>query len=449
MIQLQVLNKVLLDGSMSVLVNNGVTAKYFSQYQDEYKFIENHNKNYGKVPDDLTILEEFPGFKLLDVREPDNYLIDAIREEYLYNEIIPIMNEAASMISIDSKQAVQYLIPKMQELLLNDTFIGGKDIAESAMERYEWSKRISETEGLLGQPTGLEELDEVSGGWLPGEDLVVVVGRPNAGKSWWLNKFLTEAWRQNGATVLLYSGEMNELQVGARMDTLLANISNRAITRGEVKDLDGYKEHITEIVESGTKFIVVTPKMLGNKRMTMTMLDSLIQKHKPDIVGIDQLSLMEDEEANKHDQIRVRYGNLSRGLLETSEKHSIPIILAAQAKRSSGDKAIDIPDIDDIAESDMVGQYATRVLGVSYEDGIASLGLPKNRYGVNNVIFQYFWDIDTGAISYAGDGSDLDDDDGYHSRDDKENKRVVNVKIKTASRRTQINNANKDGIDAF
>ena len=88
MIQLQVLNKVLQDKSLALLNNNGITSEYFSDYGPEYQFIIDHVKEYGNVPDDETILEQFPGFELLNILETDQYLVDKIREEHLYDALV-------------------------------------------------------------------------------------------------------------------------------------------------------------------------------------------------------------------------------------------------------------------------------------------------------------------------------------------------------------------------
>ena len=37
--------------------------------------------------------------------------------------------------------------------------------------------------GIIGISSGLSELDRILGGWLPGEELVIVLGRINQGKS--------------------------------------------------------------------------------------------------------------------------------------------------------------------------------------------------------------------------------------------------------------------------
>ena len=117
MIQLQVLNKVLQDKSLAILQNNGITDEYFTDYFPEYSFIIEHNSNYGNIPDDETILEHFPGFEFINVLESDSYLVDKIREEHLYNSMVPILNQAAEVMQSDSSIAVSNILPKLERLL--------------------------------------------------------------------------------------------------------------------------------------------------------------------------------------------------------------------------------------------------------------------------------------------------------------------------------------------
>ena len=111
MIQIQVLNRVLTDKHLGLMTENGLDRSFFSQYQEEYDFITRHVSEYGNVPDDATMLEKFPGFELLDVTESDRYLIDAIYEERMYNEMVPILNTAAEKMQNNSLEAVKYILP--------------------------------------------------------------------------------------------------------------------------------------------------------------------------------------------------------------------------------------------------------------------------------------------------------------------------------------------------
>ena len=141
---------------MSVLINNGIDDSYFSEYAEEYEFFQKHVSNYGKVPDDETVLEKFPGFSLLNVSETDAYIVDKLREERLYNEMVPILNQAAADMQVDSSEAVKNMLPKVQQLLQTSSFVGGVDIAKNAKSRLDWATKIRNHPGLLGLETGFD-----------------------------------------------------------------------------------------------------------------------------------------------------------------------------------------------------------------------------------------------------------------------------------------------------
>ena len=77
-----------------------------------------------------------------------------------------------------------------------------------------------------------------------------------------------------------------------------------------------------------------------------------------------------------------------------------PILLMAQANREAvkNRKKGESPELHDLAESDGVGQNATRVISLSVIDGTLKLSIKKNRYGMNNKEVLMIWDINTGYL---------------------------------------------------
>ena len=77
-----------------------------------------------------------------------------------------------------------------------------------------------------------------------------------------------------------------------------------------------------------------------------------------------------------------------------------PVILLAQANREAvkNRKKGESPELHDLAESDGVGQNATRVISLSVIDGTLKMAVKKNRYGINNKEVLMIWDINTGYL---------------------------------------------------
>ena len=401
MVQLQALNNMLNNDNIDEYIGQGITEDYFSNYKDEFNFIFNHYKRYNKVPDWQTFLSRFSDFDMVDVLEPIKYLIYNLKEEYLYHQGVKVFKDSASVLEQNSFDGLNEIIAKAQRLLEGTTQSDGININDMVKEKQKDIASKRNKNGLLGISTGMEELDKILHGWLPGEELVTIVGRVNQGKSWLLQKFLTEANKQ-GKKVLQYSGEMGVLQVAYRHDTLGLNYSNKQLMTGTISDSD-YSSYMAELEDAQDRpeYRVVTPNDFGGKPMTVSMLRTLIKKYKPDIVGIDQISLMEDERHRKGDATRTQYTHIAQDLFNLSIEFEIPILADAQANRNKADvENPENPELADIGESDGIAQNSSRVISLVQTKAGLSLKITKNRFGENNKKLLYVWDIDCGIFRY-------------------------------------------------
>lgn len=446
MVQLQILNKILLEKNLDLVINNGLTKEYFNEYVDEYNFIVNHYDTYGNVPDDETMAEKFTDFEFIDVEETNKYLVETIKEEHLYNIMVPILNKSAELMQNDADQAIKYLLPKVSKVLETSQFKEGTDIMKNVDSRLEEYERRKTMKGMLGITTGLAELDDLFGGWLPGEELVCIIGRVNQGKSWILQYFLAKAW-ENKKKVLLYSGEMSEYQVGFRTDTLITHLSNSCLMRGTLdkEDEEIYISELKRFKDFNTPFIVVTPKDLGNKKLTVSMLDNLIKKYDPDIIGIDQVSLMEDERRVKGTTRADELTHLTEDMFALSEKYKKPILVDCQANRKAtikdDDGYYDTPELEDAKDSDGIVANSSRVITIAQTGAGLKLSIKKNRYGSNNRDFNYYWDIDKGKFDFLPSNTEAKNRGSNTARDKKiqyKNKKGVEEERQKFSDETDV-----------
>jgi replicative DNA helicase len=403
MIELQCINNILAENNIDSYLEEGINADFFPNYKKEWNYILAHYKKYSKVPDQATFLANFTEFDLLDVLEPQKYLLENLREDYVFRNAADLFNESVELLKQNAFEGLRNILSKGEKLLVNNSITQGTDINNIVNQKIADINSKKGTEGILGISTGLKELDDILGGWLPGEELVTIVGRVNQGKSWLLQKFLTAAHSQ-GKRILLYSGEMSAMQVGYRHDTLALNYSNRQLTRGTISDVQfsNYENDLQERANSLQPFIVVTPKDLGGKYMTVSTLKALIKKYTPDIVGIDQLSLMDDE--RKGENRRLQLSNITMDLFRISEELGLPILADAQANRNkTNTEEPENPELADIGESDAIGQNSSRVISLVQTKLGLSLLITKNRYGENNKKFIYSWDIDLGTFRFVSE----------------------------------------------
>ena len=228
MVQLQVLNKLLSSQNSDIIDSNNLTEDYFIEYQSEYRFIKDHIAEYGNIPDKSTFLSQFPDFELLDVTESDRYLVDKIREEYLYYKSVPIVQKIAELLKTDANAAAEYMVSQINELTPNYSK-KSIDIVSQAEQRYNQFLERKEHQDEWFFTSGFPELDDIIHGIQRGEELIVIFARVNQGKSWILAKMCTHIW-QLGFNVGYISPEMSASSIGYRFDTLYKNFSNKGLT---------------------------------------------------------------------------------------------------------------------------------------------------------------------------------------------------------------------------
>lgn len=403
MVQLQFLNYILASKNISALTDNGIGEEYFSEYLDEYKFIKNHYDEYKVVPDIPTFMNTFENFKLLEVQENERYLINTIREEYLYSKSVPVIKKAAELLKEDANEASRYLQSEIVNLTPNYN-IPSVDIIHSD-ERVKLFADKSNNSDKWFIPTGFQELDDVLYGWQMGEEYVVVYARTGQGKSWFLVKTAQHAWLM-GKTVGYISPEMSASKIGYRFDTLYNHFSNMALVRGksDIISIDEYTKYFNDLSEHKNYFHIATPKDF-NRKITVSKLRDWVSQCNLDMLAIDGITYLTDERYKKGDSKTISLTNISEDLMQLSVELGIPVLVVVQSNRGGVKEDPNAtPDIEDIRDSDGISHNSTKIISLRQKDESLIMEVKKNRDGKFGVKIIYQWDPDTGDFQYiAGD----------------------------------------------
>ena len=409
MIEVQCLCACLSRKDFSMFKLNDITSDYFKDYTEEFKFIENHVNTYGNVPDIATFISRFPEFEMIEVVETDKYLIDKLRENYVYNSSVKVLQDVATKFkTLDSRDAVAYLLQQMPELNKKLTF-EATDLISNFEPRYkEYEERMNNPQSSFVL-TGIPELDAIIGGFDAKMENAIVTASTGQGKSWWAIFFGVSAAKQ-GKRVGYYSGEMPENQVGWRIDTIFSHISNFALTHGNKYIKDEYKHALINLRDSvNGKFYCTTPEDFGGSP-TVSKLGSFVEKYKLDMLIIDQYSLLKDASGTrKRDEA---YANISKDikLLQTMKK--IPIISVVQLNRGANAKDVEDPGTEHVAGSNRISEDATLAISVKQKQpNTLELRIMKGRNCPTGSKLTYTWAIDTFELTYV---ATEDDAYSYH-----------------------------------
>lgn len=407
MVQLQLLNYLLQTGDASLLKVNNVDDTFFSDYTAEYNFIRDHMSAYGQVPDKLTFGSKFMDFDWIEVHENPNYLIDELYRDRNKRTLARVFNGVRDRINAGDIEGAMTLFTTSSQDVLSSTHIDCVDIIRDT-SRYDAYLERTQDFSKFYVRTGFAELDQLIGGWDRLEEYATIVARPGVGKSWVLLRCAMAAAEQ-GLRAGLYSGEMSEVKVGYRFDTLAGHISNSGIIHGNAELMNSYKAFLDSIEDRFSGCIkVITPRMIKHSATVMD-LEAFIEKENLDILFIDQHSLMEDQRRAKDPVTRA--ANISKDLKNLQTLKRLPIITVSQQNRNMVDEN-SIIDVSHIAQADRIGQDSTVVVFLEQKNHVLTMHLAKSRDNGAGVKLKYAIDLDKGVFQFIPNDEDPLDDSG-------------------------------------
>ena len=181
-----------------------------------------------------------------------------------------------------------------------------------------------------GIQTGIGPLDNLLGGFKPGE-MVVIGARPSVGKSILALTFCVNA-AKHGKRVLLVSLEMNEVEITERILANTANIPLNAMVNASMTDQN--------VMDLGANLGDVSrlPMWYCLEATTVDRIRKaayrLYEDGGLDMIAVDYLQLMEATLSGKQSR-QEQIAEISRGLRKLSMELNIPVIVLSQLNRSS------------------------------------------------------------------------------------------------------------------
>lgn len=371
--------------NFEILLKNDITEDYFSNTGKLiYHHIEDYLNKYSEYMHVNNILKEFDidldYYSSLKLLGNTQFFMDTLKQQHASDVIVDKLSALNASSGLIHTQPVEFLKSfdatndSLKQLLVERKSVNLLDNLDKILQ-LDRNNVIK---------TGFKELDDKLIGWNKGEELIILMGRPGQGKSFLGLKFSLAAAIQK-YRVGIYSGEMSEEQVQKRL--IMLNKQGRTMTDAE---------SINDMRAKDLKLTLLTQKELQG-RATVKDLESMILKDELDFLFVDQLSLMDDYHSRVYDT-RTRFANISADLFSLSIKYSIPIVLAVQSNRDGGLQK-DAPQLENIAESDVVGQNATRVIGMRREANITTMNISKNRYGDDKFMQKYDTDFELGKFT--------------------------------------------------
>ncbi len=311
----------------------------------------------------------------------------------------------------DARELVERAERAVLEVATDDRQKKIRSIADILHEETDKLHRLSVSKtALTGTPSGFKDLDEKTGGFQPG-NLIVLAARPSMGKSALVANFAENAVLA-GHAVALFSLEMSESELAQRFVASQARIKGEDLRRGKVA-----QERWPKILEACQR-LAQAPLYVDDSSDTGVLevrakcrrLHAQVQGGLGLII-IDYLQLMRAE--GRVESRVEQVGQISRGLKGLARELGVPVIALSQLSRAveqrGGEKK---PILSDLRESGQIEQDSDLVMFIYREEyyekdserpGEADIIIAKHRNGpVGDVVLTFQKEYPK-FMNYAGE----------------------------------------------
>jgi replicative DNA helicase len=319
----------------------------------------------------------------------------------------------ASVLSREApaRELVEQAERSMLEVAHDDRQKKVRTIADILHEETDKLHRLSVLKTpLTGTPSGFKDLDEKTGGFQPG-NLVIVAARPSMGKSALVANVAENAVLA-GHAVALFSLEMSESELAQRFVASQARIKGEDLRRGRVA------EHRWPKILEACQRLSDAPLFIDDSSDTGVLeVRAKARRLHHQVEGglgliiIDYLQLMRAE--GRIESRVEQVSQISRGLKGLARELNVPVIALSQLSRAveqrGGDKK---PVLSDLRESGAIEQDADLVMFIYREEyydreserpGEADIIIAKHRNGPVGEVVLTFQKEYPKFMNYAGE----------------------------------------------
>jgi len=344
-VELNLIAKILLKGSMLEVMDRGITEEFFydSECKKQFKWLLEFYQTYSAVPSVDLFEQEFKGVDLHNPypKEPVNYYIDCLKEQSVRNRLRDLLLTKMTSVLTNPLDSLDDLKTGILGIVLENEDNVDVDMAKDGKQRKDrYENMVGGVDGFL---TPWPILDEVTRG-IHNSEYWAITGRPYSGKSWVLTLFGAKLKAQQ-KVLLICSLEMGIAQFERRFDCLEFDLSHERFRNGVLTNIEKDR-YFKGLAEKDQTSVIIT------NSNTLSVLAEKIKQYKADVLMIDGAYLLVDEAKGKG--IWERTTNISRSIKRMANELCIPIITVWQLKRDADGS--DDPSLSDINLSDAIGQ---------------------------------------------------------------------------------------------
>lgn len=392
---MRLISKAIRDRNIRPLLEAGFTNDWWVNPDARvlWKFVVKHYNKYGEVPTVTSVRDEFPTAEVLGVEDSLEYLLDRFINYRRYVHVEGMLEDAADILNRtnDQEAALGVLESSLSRLYREGTpgtseMFLSRDPETRYQEYLEAEKIVG---SLLGLGTGFEKIDEATAGLQEGQ-LITVIAPPKTGKSQVLLQMAINI-HADGHSALFQSFEMTNSEIRDRHDSMRAHTSYNRMRRRILTDPEknDYQDMLAEMAKIPAEF-TLTDSLHG---ITVSALAAKIEQHRPEVVFVDGVYLMQDEQSGESNTPQA-LTNITRSLKKLAQRMKIPVVISTQTLlwKMRGGKVT----ADSIGYSSSFFQDSDVILGLQEDENDPEVRMLKvvasRNCGPEEAILTWRWD---------------------------------------------------------
>jgi len=393
-----VITAVCQNKDISVVLADNIDSVFVS-HRDVWEGLKSYYLKFKAVPDVSVLTERFKDFEPAKVKGETEYYLDQLKNEYLAGRLRNLLlTSGASLKTEASGRIISDMQKELTGLSKFTANVRDIDLTDFKMAEKHFEAIKNRSDAMGGSPgimTGFKAIDYAyPTGMAPGH-LIVMIGWPGKGKTWFSSYLACKAWEQ-GFKPMIVSLEMTPENMRDRIYTMLGSGLFKAsdFSRGSI-NMDEFDDWGTKKFANKNQFILVSNE--GSGQVTPTTVQAKIDQHKPDLVILDYHQLFAD--SNNSKAPTERNMNISREFKMLAVRNNIPVIdiTAATAEESSDHDSP--PMLNQVAWSKAIEYDADMAIAIhkTPDTNIMEVVSRKNRHGTE-FAFYLDWDINRGIV---------------------------------------------------
>ena len=371
----------------------------FVSHKDIWDSLKSYYYKFKAVPELGVLQEKFKDLEYVDTNAETGYYLDKLKNEYISNRLKNIIIRGGSALK---EEAASRVLAQMQSDLAtlsrytnNVRDLDITDIDNAARHFESVRDRSAAMGGAPGILTGFDAIDKAyPTGMAPGH-LIVAIGWPGRGKTWFTSYLACKAWEQ-GFKPMIISLEMSPENMRDRIYTMLGSGLFKAsdLSKGDI-NIDDFRSWGQKKFDGKNSFVLVSNE--GIAEVTPATVQGKIDQHKPDLVILDYHQLFNDNKRSNSEVERNR--NISREFKLLAVSNNIPVIDITAATADDISDQDNPPMMSQVAWSKAIEYDADMAMAIHRypNTNMIEVVSRKNRHG-HDFNFYLDWDINRGII---------------------------------------------------